>query len=606
MKQFVLIILVFRSCFANSIHDVTTSAFGSVVQGKLAAFGDFNSDKHTDIFTLSDDGKTLKLFTATSDRTSTEFKFTETVLLTSSSEDVFTNVVPADFNGDTQMDLFVTTQKLPASNTAVNGCIYWGSLSKGSVLDHSDKLCLSEMLNDQPSVLDMNGDMIPDLMGENSGGVRKYWIFHKDTKNYTVQPVPGSLPALTHPTAGAFVDIDGDLAADFCMMSVKDGKRQLEVWMSINGKLTNTNNITMDEFADKKVIGQPVFADFGNQDSTIEILLPVCDDDLCTKSFIYLYLSDRISPWTKLPISFKAGSQDWGFVPPSKGLDGAPITLRTGDYNLDGFLDMVVVLQSTDSKGNLTRKALILQNIPCSDAACDGLGRSFSVRWDLSLHPSADLAVYPAFFDYRENGILDIILTTYSKDKKYHTHLLEQEFSEDANFLKIMVVSGLCFGNCPKDREPYGVNQYGPVVKYTTQDVEGKTITGTATQLSQSAYTPLQLPYAVFGLGQTPNFVDKIEAGIPNPPGTGIRKKSWSSIIPNSQLIVIPYPNDDPSSWKYKMFVTPSRMVMLTGATLLGTCGFIAGLVGILHWREKVEDKKEKLQEAHKFHFDAM
>lgn len=57
MKQFVLIILVFRSCFANSIHDVTTSAFGSVVQGKLAAFGDFNSDKHTDIFTLSDDGK---------------------------------------------------------------------------------------------------------------------------------------------------------------------------------------------------------------------------------------------------------------------------------------------------------------------------------------------------------------------------------------------------------------------------------------------------------------------------------------------------------------------------------------------------------------------
>lgn len=57
MKQFVLIILVFRICFANSIHDVTTSAFGSVVQGKLAAFGDFNSDKHTDIFTLSDDGK---------------------------------------------------------------------------------------------------------------------------------------------------------------------------------------------------------------------------------------------------------------------------------------------------------------------------------------------------------------------------------------------------------------------------------------------------------------------------------------------------------------------------------------------------------------------
>lgn len=39
------------------------------------------------------------------------------------------------------------------------------------------------------------------------------FVCSKDTKNYTVQPVPGSLPAFTHPTAGAFVDIDGDLAA---------------------------------------------------------------------------------------------------------------------------------------------------------------------------------------------------------------------------------------------------------------------------------------------------------------------------------------------------------------------------------------------------------
>ena len=38
--------------------------------------------------------------------------------------------------------------------------------------------------------------------------------------------------------------------------------------------------------------------------------------------------------------------------------------------------------------------------------------------------------------------------------------------------------------------------------------------------MSQSAYTPLQLPFTIFGLGQTPNFVDKIEAGIPNPPNT--------------------------------------------------------------------------------------
>lgn len=40
-----------------------------------------------------------------------------------------------------------------------------------------------------------------------------FFFCSKDTKNYTVQPVPGHLPALTHPTAGAFVDFDGNLAA---------------------------------------------------------------------------------------------------------------------------------------------------------------------------------------------------------------------------------------------------------------------------------------------------------------------------------------------------------------------------------------------------------
>ena len=64
--------------------------------------------------------------------------------------------------------------------------------------------------------------------------------------------------------------------------------------------------------------------------------------------------------WKKLPLSFKSGKQEWGFVPPSKGLDGAPITLRTGDYNLDGFLDVLGVLQTPDDNGLVNDFILIL------------------------------------------------------------------------------------------------------------------------------------------------------------------------------------------------------------------------------------------------------
>ena len=36
-----------------------------------------------------------------------------------------------------------------------------------------------------------------------------------------------------------------------------------------------------------------------------------------------------------------------------------------------------------------------------------------------------------------------------------------------------------------------------------------------ATQLSQAAYFALQPPYTVFGLGRTPNFVEKLIIGLP-------------------------------------------------------------------------------------------
>ena len=42
----------------------------------------------------------------------------------------------------------------------------------------------------------------------------------------------------------------------------------------------------------------------------------------------------------------KIGSQKWEFMPPGTSVYGAalPITLRFGDYNMDGFPDMILLL----------------------------------------------------------------------------------------------------------------------------------------------------------------------------------------------------------------------------------------------------------------------
>ena len=71
-------------------------------------------------------------------------------------------------------------------------------------------------------------------------------------------------------------------------------------------------------------------------------------------------------------------------------------------------------------------------------------------------------------------------------------------------------------------------------------------------------------------------------------------------------MYVIPHPPNEPGRWEAKLFVTPSKSITLTGIALVGTCGLIVLIIVFLHYRERKADRREKLQEAHRFHFDAM
>ena len=77
-------------------------------------------------------------------------------------------------------------------------------------------------------------------------------------------------------------------------------------------------------------------------------------------------------------------------------------------------------------------------------------------------------------------------------------------------------------------------------------------------------------------------------------------------MIPNSQLVVVPYPLDDPSRfvptkffclnmsissnfrWLIKLFITPSRMILHTGIALGVTLVVLAGVLAVFQYREKV------------------
>uniref|UniRef100_A0A672I1Z7 T-cell immunomodulatory protein TIP C2 domain-containing protein n=1 Tax=Salarias fasciatus TaxID=181472 RepID=A0A672I1Z7_SALFA len=555
LTYFTFLLLILGHFHAFALQDVTVELFGASNYGTVAAFGDFNADKQTDIFIIREQSE-IVIFLA--DSKAPYFKpkvnITKSVL-----NAVITSVVPGDYDGDSQMDVLLTSQ---SDADKVEVFIFWGD---NQTLGTPP---LNKTFTDQPLVMDFNGDMIPDIFG---GGALSL-----------------SAPVnMRVPHSNAFIDLNKDFTADLFLTTVGS---KFETWL---------NKVSRALVASSFMLGVCCPAD---GDGLQDHLLPACLDDECQRSSIYL--AKPGSPeWVQVLVDFQWRGTMWSF---SRGPPGSsPLVLHLGDYNLDGFPDALAVLHNTSGSN---QQAFLLENVPCNIPSCHSVGRMFHIHWDQPDLGAIQKAVIATFFDIYEDGILDMLVLSQAEGRDdLIIHALKNNFEADAYFVKVMVLSGLCSNDCPDNVKPFGVNQPGPYVMYTTVDSNGYLKNASAGQLSQSAHLSLQLPYTVLGLGRSANFLDHLFVGIPRQPGdSDIRKQEWTAIIPNSQLIVIPFPHDNPRSWSAKLYLTPSNSVLLTAIALIGVCVFILVIIGILHWQEKKADDREKRQEAHRFHFDAM
>uniref|UniRef100_A0A8C1GT36 Integrin alpha FG-GAP repeat containing 1 n=1 Tax=Cyprinus carpio TaxID=7962 RepID=A0A8C1GT36_CYPCA len=544
-----------------ALQDVTADLFGPENAGTVAAFGDFNSDKQTDIFIIRKDSELL-IFLA--DLKAPYFK--PKIQLTKEafpSDITITSVVPGDYDGDSQMDVLLTGSPKDSSLKTVV-FIFWGH---NQTLDQSHRVDLNRTFIDQPLVMDFNGDMIPDIFGSVGGSSEVCYLRSRQLKCEEALNLEVKMRV---PHSNAFIDLNKDFT---------------------DGNFTQTLSVKAPGIAKK--VGQSAFVDFDG-DGSQDHLLPVCMDIACNRSAIYLVKPGE-TEWVPVLTDFRRKDSVWGFVPSPD----FPITLHLGDYNLDGFPDALVILHNTSA--STQQQAFLLENVACNNESCRQAGRMFLVHWEQSDLSAIPMAIVATFFDIYEDGILDmIVLSKVEGKKELVIHALKNNFEADAYFVKVIVFCILLY--CP-----FGVNQPGPYVMYTSVDSNGYLKNASAGQLSQSAHLSLQLPYTVLGLGRSANFLDHLFVGIPQPPGgKDLRKQEWTAIIPNSQLIVIPYPQNDPRSWSAKLYLTPSNIVLLTAIALIGVCVFILVIIGILHWQEKKADDREKRQEAHRFHFDAM
>ncbi|CAF1203494.1 unnamed protein product [Adineta ricciae] len=558
------------------------------------AFGDFNADKIVDIFCRNIQGDTIRVM-LNNDRTPTS-----KVQCNATIPGIVYDALAADYDGDSKLDLFVMYKTRP-DETVYRGGFLWGNRETFSNLQP-----INYYFQTIPTTIDINGDSYVDLLGMISNDYVNYkpgcLIFHNRTVSSFAQF--NNLDDLLPNATQAVVDFNNDLVADLFLTINHKNKPKFRVYELplIDMKLLSE----YDPPPGVAIYHLSTFADI-DADGTLEHLLPVCMNSDCSDSQIYVRDNDQ---WSLLPIKFGG---DLRF--PLKDdlpspFDRIPISLKIADYNLDGYPDMIAVMKQNSLNATI---AILLQNRACNNdnnLHCT-YNRTFTLRTDETDVLLTDNATLAVFFDVLENGYPDVLILQAHSSNDYELIGFQNSLVQDVHFIKVMVLSSFSCDTCShQERLPYGNNQPGQSIKMETittiDGIKDSWIQLSAVQMSQAGQLTLELPYVIIGLGATPNFVEKLTVAVP-PNGQSVKLvRTYTQMIPNSQIVIVPSPLTNPDKWHSELFVTPSRMIIHTGIALGATLLVIAIVLAVFQYREKIQDDRERKLQSQRFHYDAL
>jgi len=625
--------LLFQAGICFDLKDITGKVFGNSSNIIPAAFGDFNSDKLTDMIVLksvpNDDSIiTLQVLLAKEPKVVSSASVHDPLFHSGTRDEnlacIFTkgsltSVVPGDFDGDGGMDILVTIRYTTGKQEAK---IIWGHHTD----DAHQLVCLDDQpeqihkvfsLESEPLVFDYDYDYVSDLLIVDSDGNRIVYKLstNRSADHQIIQLTSNHSEGLKNAHSNSHLDINFDGLPDL-ILTTQTGleiyERSLEYPLfRFHKHIAWPSNVTSDNngCSVDKCVGQIAFADF-DLSGTLDLIVPMCYDPECKISIMFLVPLNELweaDTWRWEPVSMDLMGGQLQFYPPNPDKNLLQLMApRVGDVDLDGFPDLLMPLQNKSSGSNKPVTHLLL-NAPCNPyTGCKPFWRQYQVEPEF-MKGTTESSIFAIFYDLFEDGRPDILTVNGSKESGFKTTAYTNTSQDsDAYFIKVLVLSGACYHDC-KDKSttyvPYGTNMGGQTVSYRSQRPGPETFdwfNSTAAQLSQSAHFSLQTPYTIFGLGMSPNFIDSLWVTVNG------KKHSWPQIIPNSQLYVIPYPKDNAELWEAKISIFPSKSIVITGLAMIGTCGVTVLMILVLHWRERKEDYQAKLQDTNRFHFDAM
>ncbi|CAO3580274.1 unnamed protein product [Absidia cylindrospora] len=505
-----------------------------------------------------------------------------------------------------------------------------------------------------PMVLDLNGDMQLDLLGY-SWDTNEFssWI-NTAQSNFTNQTT--SIYNLTSassffdstyssqcrwasPHSNAFLDLNGDCLADVVMICDEmNGKQSVQIWTNQREK-----GFSLAQTFDLPTGAGPLaFADMDGDGST-DIIFSVCDHGQCSIHTVY---NQQMGLCSKLEQNLDDGSSHcrkpqhlcvadpefhFDFSNPNsenyvifnlnqylddddetvltldRNYPGTmPVPLHPGDYNLDGYPDLLVTT---------TKKVMLLQSVWCTQSQCTNAAiksskRTFSlIRSGAESLSSLSNPRHATFFDIDEDvriiGYFGSSGVRKSPSTERKPNFFINNYFNDAFFLKGLVSNGAhSDGSAGK---PYGVNYPGANFKFTVLDTSGTKRVHQVSQLPQTSYMALQTPYCLFGLGRTNNYVEELFAGVTRHQDQNYL--FYEGVIPNSQLVFLPYQPEhitDSSSWKVELYVQPADYIPWVLVSLVAAGIILGAVVGSLYWMEKREDERERRKALHIINFDAL
>jgi len=205
---------------SNTFEEVKVGL--DTLSGSVAAYGDFNGDKFTDVFVL--DSTLQKLSVHLWQTNSTTFEQLTTASIDVSSDSLYiVNVIPNDFNYDGKMDVLIMATKEKSSKPEKELIM---RLYLGNQISFEKYIEVPSSMNIQPTLIDYYGNMHPNLIGypySNATSTPTYnlhvWKFNNT--NVSIEPISikdaekgKELCKFSLPHSNAFIDLDGDCLSD--------------------------------------------------------------------------------------------------------------------------------------------------------------------------------------------------------------------------------------------------------------------------------------------------------------------------------------------------------------------------------------------------------